>query len=130
MRSLISILVILTALTAFACAEPLTIIIVTSDSNESERGYTEFLRDIYRGTVEVRIEPGRYEEDLSSTKKLELESADLIIVSRDNLDTDYNADAEFWNDLNVPILNHNIKLARCDGIGSPEMTPALYRSHT
>ena len=115
MRSLISILVILTALTAFACAEPLTIIIVTSDSNESERGYTEFLRDIYRGTVEVRIEPGRYEEDLSSTKKLELESADLIIVSRDNLDTDYNADAEFWNDLNVPILNHNIKLARCDG---------------
>ncbi|MBN2272417.1 MAG: DUF3616 domain-containing protein [Sedimentisphaerales bacterium] len=115
MRLLVSILVILTVLTAFACAEPLTIIIVTSDSNESERGYTEFLQDIYRGNVDVQIRPDRYNENLSSTKKLELESADLIIVSRDNLDTDYNADAKFWNGLNVPILNHNIKLARCDG---------------
>ena len=117
MRLLVSILVILTVLAAFARAEPLTIIIVTADSAESERGYTEFLRDIYRGNVEVSIEPDRYDEDLSSAKKLELESADLIIVSRDNLDTDYNADAdvEFWNGLNVPILNHNIKLARCDG---------------
>lgn len=115
MRSLISILVIVTALAACARAEPLTIIIVTADSNESERGYTEFLRDIYRGNVEVLIEPDRYDEDLSGNKKRELESADLIIVSRDNTDTDYNADADFWNDVNVPILNHNIKLARGSG---------------
>jgi len=115
MRSLISILVILTALAASAHAEPLTVIIVTADSNESERGYTEFIRDIYRGNVEVLIEPDRYEEDLSGEKKLELESADLIIVARDSTDTDYNADADFWNDVNVPILNHNIKFARCDG---------------
>jgi len=115
MRSLISILVMLTALAASARAEPLTVIIATADSNESEQGYTEFIRDIYRGNVEVLIEPDRYDEHLSGKKKLELESADLIIVSRDNTDTDYNADAHFWNELNVPILNHNIKLARGSG---------------
>ena len=80
MRSLVSILVILTALAVCARAEPLTVIIVTADSNESERGYTEFIRDIYRGNVEVLIEPDRYDEDLSGKKKLELESADLIII--------------------------------------------------
>lgn len=115
MRSLISILVMLTALAVGARAEPFTVIIVTADSNESEQGYTEFLRDIYRANVEVLIEPDRYDEDLSGHKKRELESADLIIVSRDNTDTDYNADADFWNDVNVPILNHNIKLARGSG---------------
>jgi len=115
MRSLVSILVMLTALAASTRAEPLTVIIVTADSNESEQGYTEFIRDIYRGNVDVQIRPDRYDEDLSRKKKRELESADLIIVSRDNTDTDYNADADFWNDVNVPILNHNIKLARGSG---------------
>lgn len=115
MRSLISILIVFTALAASAPAEPLTIIVVTADSNDSERGYTEFLRDIYRTKIDVRIEPDRYEERLSSKKKDELESADLIIVSRGLPSRDYNADADFWNDVNVPILNHNIKLARRNG---------------
>ncbi len=96
------------------CAEPVRVIIVTSGGAASERGYTEFLQGVYRGNVEVLIEPGRYDENLSDKKKTELESADLIIVSRDNGSSDYNGDADFWNALAVPILNHNIKLARSD----------------
>jgi len=114
-KSLMSILVLLTILAGGARSEPLNIIIVTRDSAESERGYTEFLQDIYRGNVDVHIDPDRYDEDLSANKKLELESADLIIISRDNVGTDYNADADFWNDVNVPILSHNINFARSDG---------------
>ncbi|MBL7154674.1 MAG: DUF3616 domain-containing protein [Phycisphaerae bacterium] len=115
MRSLIPVLFVFMVLAASAPAQPLTVIIVTADSDESERGYTEFLQHLYRGNVDVQIQPDRYDEDLSGKKKLELESADLIIVSRDAGCKDYNADADFWNDVNVPILNHNIKLARRDG---------------
>lgn len=114
-KSLISILVLLTTLTGGARSEPLNIIIVTGNSAESERGYTEFLQDIYRGNVHIHIDPDRYKEDLSTNKKSELESADLIIISRDSEGTDYNADADFWNAVNVPILSHNINLARSDG---------------
>ena len=112
-RFLISILVLLASLTSVGRAEPLKIIIVTGNA-ESERGYTEFLQEIYRGNVEVNIDAGRYDEDLSDKKKLELEAADLVIVSRDLSSKDYNADSEFWSGLSVPILNHNIKLARSD----------------
>lgn len=114
-KPLISILVLLTTLAGGARSEPLNIIIVTRYSAESERGYTEFLQNIYRGNVYVHIDPGRYDEDLSANKKLELESADLIIISRNSAGTDYNADADFWNEVNVPILSHNINLARSDG---------------
>ncbi len=112
-RFLISILVLLASLTSVGWAEPLKIIIVT-DNAESERGYTEFLQEIYRGNVEVNIDADRYNEDLSDKKKLELEAADLVIISRDISSKDYNADANFWNGLGVPILNHNIKLVRSD----------------
>ncbi|MHC4439833.1 MAG: hypothetical protein ACYS3S_20950, partial [Planctomycetota bacterium] len=112
-RFLISILVLLASLTSVGRAGPFKIIIVTGNA-ESERGYTEFLQEIYRGNVDVQIDADRYDEDLSDKKKLELEAADLIIVSRDLSSADYNADSEFWNGLAVPILNHNIKLARSD----------------
>jgi hypothetical protein len=112
-RFLISILVLLASLTSVGWAEPLNITIVTGNA-ESERGYTEFLQEIYRGNVEVNIDASRYDEDLSDKKRLELETADLVIVSRDLSGKDYNADADFWNGLGVPILNHNIKLARSD----------------
>jgi len=112
-RFLISILVLLTSLTSVGWAEPLKIIIVTGNV-ESERSYTEFLQQIYRGNVEVNIDADRYNEDLSDKKKLELEAADLVIVLRDLSSKDYNADSEFWSGLGVPILNHNIKLARSD----------------
>ncbi len=111
-KSLMSILVLLTTLTGGARSEPLNVIIVTRDSAESERGYTEFLQDIYRGNVSVHIAPNRYEEYLSANKKLELESADLIIISWDNGGGSFNGDSDFWNEVNVPILNHNIKIAR------------------
>ena len=113
-KSLISAFVLLAVLALGAAAEPFKIIIVTSDTAESERGYKEFLQDIYRGNVDVDIDPDRYDENLSDKKKDELRAADLIIVSRDNEGTDYNADADFWNEVNVPILNHNINLARSD----------------
>ncbi|MHC4207109.1 MAG: DUF3616 domain-containing protein, partial [Planctomycetota bacterium] len=112
-RFLISILVLLASLTSVGRAGPFKIIIVTGNA-ESERGYTEFLQEIYRGNVDVQIDADRYDEDLSDKKKLELEAADLIIVSRDLSSADYNDDSEFWNGLAVPILNHNIKLARSD----------------
>jgi len=112
-RFLISILVLLTSLAGVVRADPRNIIIVTSNI-ESERGYTEFLQEIYRGNVDVIIDADRYDEDLSDKKKLELEAADLVIVSRDLSSKDYNADSEFWSGLGVPILNHNIKLARSD----------------
>ncbi len=98
MRLAISILVLLTTLAPAVRSEPLNIIIVTGNA-ESERGYTQFLQGVYRGNVNVRIDPGRYDESLSAAKKLELESADLIIVSRDTDGKDYNADADFWNEL-------------------------------
>ena len=110
-RYLITILVLLASLTGVGRAEPLTIIIVTGNA-ESERGYTEFLQEIYRGNVNVLIDTDRFDEDLSDKKKLELEAADLVIVSRDLSSKDYNADSGFWSGLDVPILNHNIKLAR------------------
>ncbi|MGB2861945.1 MAG: DUF3616 domain-containing protein [Sedimentisphaerales bacterium] len=112
-RFLLSMVVLLASLTGVGRAEPLKIIIVTGNA-ESERGYTEFLQEIYRGNVEVNIDADRFDEGLSDKKKLELKAADLIIVSRDLSSKDYNADSEFWNGLGVPILNHNIKLARSD----------------
>jgi len=112
-RFLILILVLLTIPAVVGRAEPLKIIIVT-DNSESERGYTEFLQQIYSGNVDVHIDSDRYDEDLSDKKKFELEAADLIIVSRDLDGKDYNADADFWNGLGVPILNHNIKIARSE----------------
>ncbi len=105
-------MVILAVITGRCGASPYNVIIVTMDSTDSERGYTEFLQDIYRGNVQVHIDPNRYVEDLSDKKKLELESADLIIISSSNSGGSYNADSDFWNDVNVPILNHNIRLAR------------------
>ena len=108
-------MVILAVITGRCGAAPYNVIIVTMDSTDSERGYTEFLQDIYRGNVQVHIDPNRYVEDLSDKKKLELESADLIIISPNNSSRSYNDDSDFWNDVNVPILNHNIRLARSDG---------------
>ncbi|MBN2593879.1 MAG: DUF3616 domain-containing protein [Sedimentisphaerales bacterium] len=112
-KFLISILVLLAGLTSVGLADPYKIIIVTGKA-ESEHGYTEFLQEIYKGNVDVQIDADRYDEDLSDKKKLEIEAADLIIVSRDLSGTDYNADAGFWNALAVPIINHNIKLVRSD----------------
>ena len=109
------IFVILLITTGICEATPYNIVIVTMYSADSERGYTEFLQDLYRGNVRVQIDPNRYVEDLSNKKKLELESADLIIISSSNSGGSYNRDSDFWNDVNVPILNHNIKLARSDG---------------
>ncbi|NLH18341.1 MAG: hypothetical protein GX455_17335 [Phycisphaerae bacterium] len=97
-----------------AWSEPLHIIIVTEHKNRSEKLYGQFLQEIYRGNAIVSIEPDRYDEDLSEAKKQELEAADLIIVSRDTESTQYNNDAEFWNQIQVPILNHNAKLVRSD----------------
>ncbi len=111
----ISVFAILTILSGVVHSDPFDIIIITSGSTESERGYTEFLQNIYKGNVHVHIDPDRYDENLSENKKSELESADLFIISRDASNSDYDDDAEFWNEVNVPILNHNIKLARSDG---------------
>ncbi len=111
-KCLICMLVVLAA-AAVAQARPFTVIIVTSDDT-SERGYSQFLQDIYRGNVDVQIQADRYKEHLSAHKKAELEAADLIIVSRDNSGPDYNADADFWGPLDVPILNHCINVVRSD----------------
>jgi hypothetical protein len=113
-RLIILILVMLAVVAQVGLARPYTVIIVTSNDT-SEEGYTKFLQEIYRGNVDVQIPPDRYKEHLSTGKKAELESADLIIVSRDNSGTDYNADADFWGTVDVPILNHCINLARSDG---------------
>lgn len=115
LKALISVFIFSTILTGLAAGAPFKIIIVTMYSAESERGYTEFLQDIYRGNVNVFIDPNRFKEKLIDAEKLELASADLIIVSRNNNSGSYNDDAKFWNALNVPILNHNIRLARNDG---------------
>jgi len=109
------ILVILAIITGLCVAAPYNIIIVTMYSADSERPYTEFLQDLYRGNVQVHIDPNWYMEDLGGKKKLELESADLIIITPNNYCRSYNDDSDFWNDVNVPILNHNIRLARSDG---------------
>lgn len=110
-----AILVILAVITGLCSANPYNIIIVMMYSADAERGYTEFLQDLYRGNVQVHIDPNRYVEDISDNKKLEIEAADLIIVSPSNSGKSYNSDSDFWNDVNVPILNHNIGLARSDG---------------
>lgn len=95
-----------------ARSEPLNIIIITEHKSRSEKLYGQFLQEIYRGNAIVSIEPDRYDEDLSNSKKLELEAADLIIISRDTDSTQYNNDADFWNHVHVPVLNHNAKLVR------------------
>ncbi len=111
-KCLIFVLVVL-VVSGVARGRPFTIIIVTSNDT-SEQGYREFLQDIYRGNVDVQIRADRYKEDISVGKKAELESADLIIVSEDNSGPDYNADADFWGPLDVPILNHCINVVRSD----------------
>lgn len=100
---------------AYCPAEAFDVIILTRDNQNLEQSYVQFLQQIYRGNVLVDVRPERYEEDLSDELKLELEAADLIIVSADNSDGDYNADAEYWASVNVPIINHCAKLARSDG---------------
>ncbi len=111
---LITAIIVLITLAGPARAEPFNVIFVTASSAADEQDYTEFLQEIYRGNVTVHIDPDRYDEDLSDKKKLELEAADLIIVSADIGSRDYNGDSDFWNAINVPILNHSIKLARSD----------------
>ncbi|MHC5060617.1 MAG: hypothetical protein ACYTFK_05990 [Planctomycetota bacterium] len=106
-------LLLVTVVAGIARGRPFNIIIVTSNET-SEDGYREFLQDIYRGNVEVHIQEDRYKEHLSAGKKVELEAADLIIISRDNSGTDYNADADFWGPVNVPMLNHCINVVRSD----------------
>ncbi len=92
-------------------AKPLNIIIVTSDAG-SEDGYKELLRDIYLDNAAVEIDADRYDESLSDSKKEQLSQADLIIISSDNDGSDYNGDAAFWSQVQVPILCHNTALAR------------------
>jgi hypothetical protein len=108
---LISMMFVLTASGRLG-AEPFNIVIITDHNSPSEQRYTGFLQEIYGGNVLVKTDADRYKEFLSEEEKGELVSADLIIVSRDADSKDYNGDAHYWNDLGVPILNHNIKLAR------------------
>jgi len=54
-RFLISILVLLASLTSVGLADPWKIIIVT-DKDSSEQGYTEFLQELYKGNVDVQID--------------------------------------------------------------------------
>jgi len=111
---LVLVLLVLTILTQSARSEPFHIIIVTMYDAEFERGYTEFLQNLYRGNVIIHIDPNRYVDNLNTLKKLELETADLIIISANNRAGSYNSDPDFWNELPTPILNHSIKLARSD----------------
>lgn len=96
-------------------ARPLNIIIVTNENN-SEDGYSDFLREIYMDNAEVEIDEDQYKEDsLTDSEKLQLSRADLIIVSSDNSGGDYNDDSAFWSTLAVPILSHNIAVCRSNG---------------
>jgi len=105
---------LLAALPGRVQADPFNIIIVTAGSDDSERPYVQFLQELYQGNVAVNVDAGRYKENLSDKRKVELQAADLIIISRDTSGGDYNADAEFWNSLPAPILCHNIELVRSD----------------
>ncbi len=113
-KPLISVLILLTALLGRAHGDRLDVIIITEGSVDSETPYVHFLREVYDGDVLVSVDPDRYDEDLSDKKKIELQNADLIIISRNATGTHYNADASFWNALSVPILCHNIEFALSD----------------
>jgi hypothetical protein len=106
--------IFLPVLAGSAGSKPFDIILVTEHMNRSEKMYGQFLQELYRGNAIVSIEPGRYNDDLSNSKKRELEAADLIILSKDTEGTKYNNDADFWNQIHVPLLNHNAKLVRSD----------------
>ena len=110
MRRIYPVMAVL-AIYCFVQARPLNIIIVTGN-NSSENGYAEFLQDIYLDNAQVEIDSNRYDEPLSDAKKLQLNQADLIIVSSDNAGGDYNGDSAFWTALTVPILSHNIAVCR------------------
>jgi hypothetical protein len=112
-------------------ARPLNIIILTS-TDSSEDGYTEFLQDIYLDNANIEIDDNRYtESSLNDTEKQQLRDADLIIVSSDNVGSDYNGDSAFWSSLPVPILSHNISICRSnshdnwDWFGSGKDTVSL-----
>ena len=98
----------------FSCvllAKPLQIIIVTNN-NDSEAGYSEFLREIYMDNADVEVDDDRYKEPLSDSEKLQLTEAELIIVSSDGTGGDYNYDSAFWATLAVPVLSHNTSICR------------------
>ena len=76
-KYLIFVLIAIIGFAGPAKAKPFTVIIVTNN-DMSEEGYTEFLEDIYRGNVDVQIPSDRYKEDLSETKKAENNPAHLF----------------------------------------------------
>ncbi len=109
-----ALVVLATVFAQGARARILDIVVVTGSESDSYDLYELFLKEIYRGSVDLDVDADRYDESLSDKKKEELEEADLIIVSRQAEGTDYNGDADFWASVDTPILNHNAKLARSD----------------
>ena len=89
-----------------------TKIIVVTDNPANEAGLEPFLKGILGNDIAVEIEDEKYRDTLSAGAKANLSSADLIIVSRQTSSGSYDAEIDFWNGLETPILLHSAYLSR------------------
>jgi len=89
-----------------------TNIIVVTDDSTSEAGLEPFLKEILGNGIAVEIENEKYRDTLSAAAKANLNSADLIIVSRQTGSGSYDSEIDFWNGLETPILLNSAYLSR------------------
>ena len=89
-----------------------TNIIVVTDDSTSEAGIEPFLKEILGNGIAVEIENEKYRDTLSAAAKANLNSADLIIVSRQTGSGSYDSEIDFWNGLETPILLNSAYLSR------------------
>ncbi len=89
-----------------------TKIIIVTDNPSHEEGYEPLLKETLGYDIIVEIADEKYRDPLDSGKKADLEAADLVIVSRRTNSGNYDAEIDFWNGLETPILQQSAYLSR------------------
>ena len=82
------------------------IVIVTNNPGD-EADYTPFLQSILGFDISIEAEDDKYIDPLDAAAKADLRAADLIIVSRRTSSGNFDAEIEFWNGLETPMLLHS-----------------------
>ena len=89
------------------CGWGTTKIIIVTNNPGDEVDYTPFLKSILGYDITVEAEDDKYIDPLNAEAKADLRAADLIIVSRRTSSGNFDAEIEFWNGLETPLLLHS-----------------------
>jgi hypothetical protein len=82
------------------------IVIVTNNPGD-EAAYTPFLQNILGYDITVEVQDDKYIDPLGAAAKADLHAADLVIVSRRTSSGNFDAEIEFWNGLETPMILHS-----------------------